>query len=201
MALPPRTPSETDAATTRRRNQRTQEQLLDALHQLIVDRGYERLTVQNILDKANVGRATFYAHFDGKDDLLAASIARLSGWLEAEWRARPDRPLGFCLPFYQHLASHRQIYQTTVVRESEVTVERLIREMLTDLVRQDLAQRASAQAQATLPVELLTHHLVGAWWASIVWWMGQDPMWPPEQAHQVFMALVEPGLKAAGLLR
>ena len=60
-----------------RRVQRTRELLLDALFALIVERGYERLTIQNLLDRAGVGRATFYAHFESKDELLASSIARL----------------------------------------------------------------------------------------------------------------------------
>jgi AcrR family transcriptional regulator len=55
-----------------RRVTRTRGLLLEALARLIAERGYERLTIQNILDQAGIGRATFYAHFDSKDALLAA---------------------------------------------------------------------------------------------------------------------------------
>jgi AcrR family transcriptional regulator len=53
-----------------RRIQRTRALLLSALLDLIVERGYEELTVQDIVDRANVGRSTFYKHFLDKHELL-----------------------------------------------------------------------------------------------------------------------------------
>jgi AcrR family transcriptional regulator len=52
-----------------RRVQRTQQLVRSAMLSLIQEKGFETLTVQEIIDRANIGRATFYAHFDGKDDL------------------------------------------------------------------------------------------------------------------------------------
>jgi AcrR family transcriptional regulator len=53
-----------------RRVERTEQLLRQALLALVQEKGFEALTVQEIIDRANVGRATFYAHFDNKDDLL-----------------------------------------------------------------------------------------------------------------------------------
>ncbi len=64
-----------------RRVVRTRELLLDAFVSLLLERGYERMTVQDLLDRAGVGRATFYAHFRSKDDLLTSSVSRLEGGL------------------------------------------------------------------------------------------------------------------------
>src|SRR5919198_534909 len=60
-----------------RRIQRTQQLLRSALMSLIQEKGFESLSVQDIIDRANVGRATFYAHFDNKEDLLASGIEEL----------------------------------------------------------------------------------------------------------------------------
>ena len=57
-----------------RRVQRTRELLRGALFSLIREKGFEVLTVQDIIDRANVGRATFYAHFDNKEDLLLSGF-------------------------------------------------------------------------------------------------------------------------------
>ena len=178
--------------TIDRRSQRSQDLLLDALLDLMIERGYERLTVQNLLDRAGVGRATFYAHFDGKDELLQASVKRLHDWLRAAWRAAPVQPLAFTLPFFQHLASHRRIYAMTVVRENEVSVPRHIRRMLLELVREDLQSRAGGAAGA--PLELATQYVVGALWSTITWWMERDPELPPEAINEVFQRLTFPGL-------
>src|SRR5689334_23185891 len=60
--------------TLDRRAQRSRDLILEALFALMTERSYERLTIQNVIDRAGVGRATFYAHFESKDELLAASI-------------------------------------------------------------------------------------------------------------------------------
>jgi len=64
-------------ATTDRRVRRTRQLLRDALMELTLERGYDRVTVQDILDKADVGRSTFYAHYRDKDDLLVSEFEAL----------------------------------------------------------------------------------------------------------------------------
>ncbi|WP_280215462.1 helix-turn-helix domain-containing protein [Nocardia cyriacigeorgica] len=39
----------------------------------MIERGYERVTVTDVIDRADVGRSTFYAHYRDKDDLLVVS--------------------------------------------------------------------------------------------------------------------------------
>src|SRR5690242_10979296 len=62
---------------TDRRVNRTRRALKDALTDLILEKGYERVTVGDVLERADVGRSTFYAHFVDKDDLLMAILADL----------------------------------------------------------------------------------------------------------------------------
>jgi len=53
-----------------RRIQKTKKALTEALINLILEKGYEKVTIQNIIDKANVGRSTFYIHYESKEQLL-----------------------------------------------------------------------------------------------------------------------------------
>jgi len=57
-------------AKTDRRVQRTRELLQKALIDLINERGYDPITIQDIVDRANIGRTTFYLHYSSKDELL-----------------------------------------------------------------------------------------------------------------------------------
>src|SRR5437660_10085913 len=66
---------------TDRRVQRTRQLLQDALISMMIEKGYEATTVQDIIDRANVGRATFYAHFADKETLLASRIEDLRAML------------------------------------------------------------------------------------------------------------------------
>ena len=53
-----------------RRVQRTKRLLWDALVELILEKGYDKVTIKDIIDEADVGRSTFYAHFENKEQLL-----------------------------------------------------------------------------------------------------------------------------------
>lgn len=57
-----------------RRTQKTKKFLAEALRDLILEKGYDDVTVQDIIDRANVGRSTFYAHYESKEQLLVGNI-------------------------------------------------------------------------------------------------------------------------------
>ena len=179
-----------------RRSARTRDLLLAALPDLMAERGFERLTTQNIIDRAGVGRATFYAHFDNKEELLAASVGRLRAWLEAMRSQYPAQPFAFMMPFFDHLASHRAIYRTTFERESEVSVERLIRAMMRELVRAELIANRTPQ-QDDAAIELATQFVVSTFWSVTVWWMNGGGQRPPTQVNAIFLQLARPGLELA----
>lgn len=63
--------------TVDRRVQKTKRILSEALIALILEKGYEKVTVRDIIDKANVGRSTFYSHYEDKDQLLLAGPENL----------------------------------------------------------------------------------------------------------------------------
>src|SRR5512134_762137 len=65
-----------------RRVQRTRQSLQDALVELIVEKGYEDITIQDVIDRANVGRSTFYTHFLDKEDLFLSEFEGL--WRQLE---------------------------------------------------------------------------------------------------------------------
>lgn len=186
---------------TDRRVARTEEVLLNALVSLLMERGYERLTIQNLLDRAGVGRATFYAHFQNKEDLLSRSIGRLHSTLVDRWKdgartqGKPVERLSFTLPFFQHLESHRRIYHTTIGHENEPTVERRIEHMLTDLVREDLGRHYRGKADAAV-FDLAVGYVVRSLWATVVWWVGSKKPMPPEEINQIFQRITFPGIDA-----
>jgi AcrR family transcriptional regulator len=65
------------AAKIDRRKARTRQLLRDALMALIVEKGYEAISIQDIVDRANVARPTFYLHFKDKEELLFTSLVEI----------------------------------------------------------------------------------------------------------------------------
>ena len=184
-----------------RRIERTRQRLRESLLSLIVERGYEKVTVQHILDRAEAGRATFYEHFRSKEDLLGSGIEQLRVHLIDEWKSEiraggnTAEPLGFTLPLFKHVDSHRQLYKAIVGRESGVIVERKMRRMLADLVRDDLKARKSS-GQTTDALNLAVQYVVGALWSVLTWWMDYRVPLSPGEMNTIFRQLTSPGLDA-----
>lgn len=131
--------------TIDRRIQRTQELLRGALKSLILESGFERLSVQAIIDRANVGRATFYAHFNNKEDLLRSGLDDLHAVLrERQRRALADAGPGarpafvFTRDMFAHLNSDRALFQAMMGRRSGAVVQQIFHAMAEELVREEV---------------------------------------------------------------
>src|SRR5690242_5877298 len=90
-----------------RRPERTRAQLHQALLALVVERRYEEITVQDILDRANIGRSTFYVHFRDKDELFLSGMPQLRETLMRIVKSRaPYEMVAGCLAFIPALFEH-----------------------------------------------------------------------------------------------
>jgi AcrR family transcriptional regulator len=173
--------------------------ILDAFRSLLLERGYERMTVQHVLDRAGVGRATFYAHFSNKQDLLESSTGRVRQGLCSAWRAEVARgaanvPLGFSLEFFRHIDSHRRIYDLTVGRPSEVTIQRFFGQMLCNLVREDLLGKTGSR-RTSKQLETTVQFLVGALWSLAVWWISTRSTIRADDLNAQFHRLADPSIE------
>src|SRR5258707_4389090 len=144
-----------------RRVARTQRTLHEALIRLIKRKGYAALTVQEIIDEADIGRATFYAHYRGKDDLLRGGFERLRGELKAARReARQgewDRPLTFSLAMFEHACTYRDVYRAMLGGQGSIIAINEIRRVLAELVKEDLSE---VRDDVAVPRELMLQFVV-----------------------------------------
>jgi AcrR family transcriptional regulator len=91
---------------------RTRRALGSALVELMLERDFGDITVQQVLDRASVGRATFYAHFRNKSDLLLSDAERYFELLEAEFLERPvpSRRVAPVAELFAHVAEVRHFH-------------------------------------------------------------------------------------------
>src|SRR5581483_7460919 len=98
-----------------RRVLRTRQMLSDALFALIEERGYDAITVQDIAEQANIGRATFYLHYHDKEELLSDSFKRLANNLiksvVPDTTHSPATYQILSVLVFRHVAQHRSLYQ------------------------------------------------------------------------------------------
>lgn len=82
-----------------RRTQKTKKFLAEALMALIIEKGYDAVTIQDIIDRANVGRSTFYSHYESKDQLLIGNINFQDELINAPLDDDKNYPMGINLAF------------------------------------------------------------------------------------------------------
>jgi AcrR family transcriptional regulator len=171
---------------------------------LIQEQGFEALTVQQIIDRANVGRATFYAHFDNKDDLLASGFEDLRASLHARQRDAfsrgrtvEERVFAFSQEMFTHANEYRDVFRAMVGKQSGATVQRLLHKLLVDLVRDDV-KTAVARAESTaVPAEALVQFIAGALFGLLMWWIDGKMRLSVAEVNALFRKLAIPALKAA----
>jgi AcrR family transcriptional regulator len=180
-----------------RRVRRTRQLLIDALLALVVERGYEGLTVQDVLDRADVGRSTFYAHFRDKDDLLQAAFARLRAVLEGHTRGQGAASLSdISLALFCHTADHRPLYRAMVGRPSGALMLRVAHEQLSDVVRPHLDQAAG---RLSVPPDVAAQYYVSALFGLLTWWLDADLPYTPAEMDAMFRRLMLPALASAAV--
>ena len=178
-----------------RRIQRTRELLREALLALIHERGYDAVTIQEIVDRANIGRTTFYLHYTSKDDLfLDCHDAILSRFqlnpgasLSRETLSSAEAPAGMVLA-YRHLLDARALLAPILQGKDSLLILRRLRDRGAEEIAAQLRELA-ANADSAVPIELLASYLAGAQIALLHWWLEKRQPHTPEQLAQTFHRL------------
>ena len=187
-----------------RRIPRTRAMLQHALTSLILKNGYEAITIQDICDEANVGRSTFYAHYTSKDDLKRSGFEHLRKELVDRQRdalAAPgdirDRSQGFSLTMFEHARDHIDLYRALVGGRGGTVSLGQIRQILSDLVRNEFAVTVGKNSADIIPRELVVQYVVGAYMAVLTWWLDGGAKLPPKHIDAMFRRLATEGITSS----
>ncbi len=192
-----------------RRVQRTRERLQKALIELIGERGYDAITIQDIVDRANVGRTTFYLHYRGKDDLfMSCHEAIVSEFhfgplyphpLSREDLLSPEAPPGMTSA-YRHLKdAWVRLHPVFQGRDGPLILRRM-RDWSAEEIEANL-RAAFAESDSTIPLDVLANYLAGAQIELVQWWLEKRQPHPPEILAQTFHRLQRAAIRDAFGLR
>lgn len=187
-----------------RRIRRTRRRLRQALIDLIVAKGYSNITIQEITDKADLSRATFYLHYKGgKDELLADSLETLfeefvstlkQPLFDEQWIASDPSPTTLA---FQHVAEHAELYKALLLGDRGVTYV-IYREIqytanIIETQLRRLLHDNGLDAEA-VPVVIAAQQMAGALFSLILWWLEHDMPHPAEQMGQMYHQMAVPGV-------
>lgn len=183
-----------------RRAERTRQSLGDALVALMLEKSYKAITVQDIVERANVGRSTFYARYRDKDDLLASQL----GWMIEQLCQRvgaadaEDQPLLPSLDLFRHVQSHYPIYRTVVAWGHGLDqIIDAFQVLLSQAAEKRLRALAGDAQNLPIPLPVLSNYVAGTLLTLLKWWLDNKMPYTPERMDEMFRRLVTPGVDAA----
>ncbi|GAB4519511.1 MAG: TetR/AcrR family transcriptional regulator [Anaerolineae bacterium] len=187
-----------------RRIRRTRRLFREALMALIEEKDYQKITIQDIADRADLNRVTFYFHFKDKDDLLIQTLQGLYDELETqhpdhaksvmEWNLR-DLHLTF-----QHVAQYGRLYKALLSENSSLSFLGRMMDYFAEDALHEESIRLPEGTVPPLPLPMVEHFYAGAFVGLMRWWVLHDMPYPPEEmARLCYQLETNSGLWALGL--
>ena len=183
-------------AISDRRTQRTRHALMQALMDLIQEKRYDSITIQDICDRANVGRSTFYAHYQDKDDLLVSHFQHVMENLDGQIQRRDGQLVFSITPLLQHVQQYHHLYRALVSSGGFEVLLRAGQKQWSAQIQTHLAALSADGHRSDIPPEVIAMYLAGVVQTMLVWWLAHKMPYSPEKMDEMFQQLVMPGLNA-----
>jgi AcrR family transcriptional regulator len=188
-----------------RRIQRTRQSLRTALLTLIKEKGYDAISIEEITERANVGRATFYLHYKDKEDLLLEEFSEManekvqvlsevpfSAWLPSPDDAKDKQPSSPLLVVFEHIYDNSELYYILLKSEKSSRVVERIRKISTESIVKFMETKAKTEPLSLLfkvPVEFFAAFFSGALLSTVDWWLEEDMRHTPKEITRLFQSL------------
>jgi AcrR family transcriptional regulator len=180
-----------------RRSQRTRRLVLSAMMELMAEKRYDAITIQDLLDRADIGRTTFYAHYFDKEDVLAALVEQMVEMLREQLAQRDaGQRIVPSLELFRHTQEHRQHFQAMVRGHAGEVLWKAAQEALSRSIEQALATTCAERDSPTVPLAVVARYLAGAFLNLLKWWLEAEMPYTPEQMERIFQQLALPGVRA-----
>ncbi len=206
-----------------RRVQKTRKLLQDALIELVAEKSYESVTIREILDRANVGRSTFYAHFQDKDQLLHSILDRLNELFEQHEKLFLDaknnfgnadimnltHELSHTLSLFKFIGQNHRFFKAMLGNRGYGIFAKPVYDyvfvhvhgIFTKPAHNDVAAHVhesfkmlkSHEKYGSLESEIAAHYFVSALMGILVWWVEKDKPCTAEEIDRLFRELAVPG--------
>ena len=177
-----------------RRIQKTRKALRDALHSLVLDRGYDDLSVQDITDKANLGRATFYLHYREKDELLEDLLREFS----EIFAQRQGNKINFSdrkvvQSMFEYAEGHYDFYRIMTIGKGGMIGIRKLHTIIRETYSQYLDTiEAVSEGRFTVPRAFLDNFMANSLMSTILLWLEQDMPYSPAEMADMYLKLESP---------
>jgi AcrR family transcriptional regulator len=173
---------------TDRRVRKTRQQLGEALVSLILEKGYDAISIKDITDRADVAHATFYRHYRDKDELLAQRLQEVIQEIETFTR-EPSLQDAEGYLIFKHAEENATLYRILLSSQGTSQVRKRVKETIAANILRSCKPLRSAQ-RGIIPPEAAANHIAGSMLLLIEWWLDENMPYPPHHMAKVYEQLV-----------
>jgi AcrR family transcriptional regulator len=175
-----------------RRSQRTRHLLSAALVELIREKDYNTITVSDIIERANVGRSTFYSHFHDKGDLFVGELDRVIELLSQRIPGQEEMPFFPSLGLFRHVGEEYELYKALLWTPGIDLLIKHMQKSLSQRVEQGL-QKSGREFE--IPIPILASFIGGSFLTLLKWWLENKMIYSPEEMDTMFKRLTLAGIE------
>ena len=185
-----------------RRTQKTRTAIYNALNNLLAEKKYSNITIQEIIDRANIGRSTFYSHFETKDELLKSMCtdifehSNLNSSLEKTDTLQTDnKKLQVMLThILNHIKDNEKIIKGVFSSESGEIFKNFFKEYFKFQIKDNVLYPTDPNG-LVVPEEFVLNHISGSFVETVKWWLENNSKCSPEELTLYFIAVINPMIK------
>lgn len=180
---------------------RTRRFLREALMELVAEKGYENVSIQDITDRATLNRATFYLHYRDKDELLYDCARELFDnvgvqtagpeTLKLLFKPNPDNSTLF-IPIFEHFAQHVDFYRAVLGENGVPAFAEIAQHYASTAMREALSLHM--KPADPLLMDILVQFNVNGALGIISWWLQNEMPHSPEVMSRYFLAILSQSL-------
>lgn len=180
-----------------RRQKRTRNAIFSAFSELLSQKSFSKITVQDIIDAADVGRTTFYAHFETKDDLVREMCAEIFDHIIYDgiktenchyYGSSNGAPQDIIQHILFHVRSNRKNITGILSCESGELFLRYFKQYISEVFSNWIVETPEAQ-EKQVPREFLIDHVSSSFVNTVQWWINNRMEQSPEELTSYFLAV------------
>ena len=182
-----------------RRIGKTRKAIFTALNELLREKRFERITVQEIIDRADIGRATFYAHFPTKDDVLIGYVEEFFDSFNGQLNEHIEQDgKNKSLPvaaLFVHVKDNKKTISGMFASESGAVLIGKFKDYWFDKLKPIIEIHYIKEQPSKVPIDMLTNHVINTFFGLTTFWIQDGLKYTPEQMEQFFYALIYPAMQ------
>jgi AcrR family transcriptional regulator len=176
-----------------RRSQRTRQLISEAFVELLLEKGYEAMSIRDVIERANVGRSTFYSHFKDKEELFVSQLDRL---LEALSRHLPrehveQNPFFPSLGLFQHIQEQQKLFRALSWTSGVDILTKHLQKSMSEKIEEKLKSRGRTYE---VPTPVMANFLAGSFLTQVKWWLDNKMVYSPEEMDAMYRELAVNGI-------